>query len=131
MDIDSLTTTHIKRAIDLLSKKEALQAQLSTLDEEITNLLGGGAQLARAKTATNGAKSKNNGNGRPKGKTRGALKEKILAELRSAGATGVSVKDLVAKLSKKSANLHAWFNMTGKNIPGLSKIGRGIYRLVE
>ena len=60
---------------------------------------------------------------------RGALKESIIAELKSAGESGISIKELSEKLNVKSANLHAWFGSTGKKLEGLSKIGPAKYRL--
>lgn len=128
MDIHSLTSAHLKRAINLLAKKEALQKQLSTLDSQISSLLGGREATPR-KAAAPGTKAIK---GRAKkGRRRGDLKQSILAELRQAGLEGVTVKNLVQKLGSKSANIHAWFNMTGKNVPGLTKTGRGMYRLEE
>lgn len=126
MDIHSLTSAHLKKAITLLAKKETLQKQLADLDSQISDLLGGPTAVARknvepkAKTAKTRTK---------KTKGRGALKNSILAELRGAGVEGVSIKSLVKKLGSKSANLHAWFNMTGKRMPEIKKIGRGVYRL--
>jgi len=63
-----------------------------------------------------------------KGK-RGALKELILAELKTAGSKGVSVKDLSAKLGVKNQNVHVWFSTTGKTVSGLKKSGPGRWEL--
>ncbi len=129
MDIHSLTSAHLKQAIRLLDKKEALHKQIAELDSQISDLLGGEAPAAARKDGQGKAKATKTRATKTRG--RGALKESILAELKSAGAEGVSVKSLVEKLGNKSANLHAWFNMTGKNVPGIKKIGRGVYRLDE
>jgi hypothetical protein len=59
---------------------------------------------------------------------RGALKEQILAALKSAGAKGVSVKDLSDKLGVKTQNVHVWFSTTGKTV-GVEKVSPGVYRL--
>lgn len=126
MDINTLTTTHLKQAMSLLSKKETLQNQLASIDEQITDLLGGTPATTR-KAPADKAKVTRGRASKPKG--RGALKASILAELKAAGSEGVSIKDLVPKLKSKSANLHAWFNVTGKRMGGIEKIGRGTYRL--
>ena len=128
MDINTLTTTHLKQAMSLLSKKEALQNQLASIDEQIADLLGGTPAPAKQAPAVK-AKATRSRASKPKG--RGALKASILAELKSAGVKGVSIKDLVSKLKSKSANLHAWFNVTGKKMGGIEKIGRGTYRLAS
>ncbi len=131
MDIQSLTSAHLKQAISLLAKKEALQEQLDSLDKQITSLLGGSTLVAPRKEKAAPAKVKTGKKRVTKSRGRGALKESILDALRAAGASGISIKDLVDKLGSKSANLHAWFNMTGKKMPSIKKIGRGIYRLDE
>jgi len=61
---------------------------------------------------------------------RGSVKEAVIAELKAAGKTGVSVTDLAVKLNTKSQNLYTWFNQTGKKIPQIKKSGRGTYRYV-
>ena len=60
---------------------------------------------------------------------RGALKEKILRALRAAGRRGISVAELSRKLAVPNANLYVWFHTTGRNVPGLKKIGTARYRL--
>lgn len=68
--------------------------------------------------------------GRPaKGAKRGALKARILGELKKAGSAGVAVQTLAQTLKAKPQNIHVWFSSTGKNVPGLTKIGEGRYRL--
>lgn len=83
------------------------------------------AKSARPATAAKAAKpAKAVKSGR-----RGALKSKILAELNAAGSAGVAVRDLAAKLKIKPQNVHVWFSSTGKNVPGLIRLGEGRYRL--
>lgn len=60
---------------------------------------------------------------------RGQMKEQILAELKSAGAEGTTIKDLAAKLKANYKNLYVWFVTTGKSIPGLTKVGPAKYKL--
>ena len=65
---------------------------------------------------------------RPRSK-RGALKEKIVRALRSAGKKGATVGELSKKLKVPSANLYVWFNGTGRSVRGIKKIGVAKYRL--
>ena len=68
--------------------------------------------------------------GRRRGKARrGALKEKIMAALESAGSAGVHVKDIAADLATKPVNIHSWFHSTSKRNPAIRKISGGHYRL--
>jgi thioredoxin-related protein len=57
------------------------------------------------------------------------LKEKIVAALRASGKRGTTIRELADKLKVRSANLYVWFNGTGRNVPGLKKIGPAKYRL--
>jgi hypothetical protein len=60
---------------------------------------------------------------------RGELKNQILAELKKAGNTGITIKDLSDKVNTKYKNLYIWFVTTGKRIPGIEKVGPAQYRL--
>jgi hypothetical protein len=60
---------------------------------------------------------------------RGALKAKILRQLKAAGPEGALVRDIAAKLKANPQNIHVWFSSTGRNVPGLVRIAEGRYRL--
>ena len=60
---------------------------------------------------------------------RGALKERILRTLRSAGKKGATVSELSKNLKVPSANLYVWFNGTGRSVSGIKKIGVAKYQL--
>jgi len=60
---------------------------------------------------------------------RGQLKAQILNELKLAGAEGVTVKDLAAKLNANYKNVYIWFVTTGKKIAGIKKVGPAQYKL--
>ena len=60
---------------------------------------------------------------------RGALKEKIVRALRTAGKKGATIGDLSKKLKVPSANLYVWFNGTGRSVPGIKKIDVAKYQL--
>ncbi len=113
-----------KRAV-LQEQLDALQQQLATLKDQLFDEGAAGPAKAPAKPVS---KPAGPGNGRSK---RGALKEQILAALSSAGDAGVRVTELAAALGTKAANVHAWFHSTGKNIPGLTKVSGGHYRMKE
>jgi hypothetical protein len=62
---------------------------------------------------------------------RGALKEKILGYLRTAGDKGVTVVSLVPKLGRDRRKIAKWFYLTGPNVPGLKRVGPGKYKLAK
>ena len=61
-----------------------------------------------------------------KGRFQGApLKERIVQTLKSAGKSGVTVKDLAAKLGKSYGNVSVWFHTTAKGINEIKKVEPG------
>ena len=61
-----------------------------------------------------------------KGRSPGApLKERIVQTLKSAGKSGVTVKDLAAKLGKSYGNVSVWFHTTAKGINQIKKVEPG------
>ena len=55
------------------------------------------------------------------------LKASLLKALSAAGASGITVKELAAKLKVKPGNIFSWFYTTGKKISGIKKIGEAKY----
>jgi transposase len=53
------------------------------------------------------------------------LKEQIVQNLKAAGKTGVTVKDLAAKLGKSYGNISVWFHTTAKGINQIKKVEPG------
>src|SRR6266566_5526726 len=61
-----------------------------------------------------------------KGRSAGApLKERIVQSLKTAGKSGVTVKDLAAKLGKSYGNISVWFHTTAKGINQIKKVEPG------
>ena len=142
MNPTDYTTTQLRQALKLLERKETIQAQVAALEQQLARLVGGsssglspvvaakgkGAGKAGAKEqAAKGAKPRK-ASSREK---RGSLKEAILTELKAAGQSGLGLKELAGKLQRESRHVSAWFASTGKKLPNLKKIGRGIYSLVD
>lgn len=59
----------------------------------------------------------------------GAVKAQVEELLKTAGAEGMTVRDLAAKMGVKRTNLSVWFSTTGKKNKALKKIAPGHYRL--
>ena len=60
---------------------------------------------------------------------RGQLKAQILDELKNAGAAGITIKDLAAKLNANYKNVYVWFVTTGKKVAAIKKVGPAKYKL--
>ena len=57
--------------------------------------------------------------------SRAPLKERIVQTLKTAGKSGVTVKDLAAKLGKSYGNISVWFHTTAKGINEIKKVQPG------
>src|SRR6266516_5861907 len=63
---------------------------------------------------------------RAKARTPGApLKERIVQTLKTAGKSGMTVKDMAAKLGKSYGNISVWFHTTAKGINEIKKVEPG------
>jgi hypothetical protein len=114
----------------LTERKEALMAQIQEIDREmvrVQNKFGIPSREGDLQAPVTVSRAPG-GSVRRRSK-RGALKEKILRALRSAGKKGATVGELSKKLKVPSANLYVWFNSTGRSVPGIRKIGVAKYRL--
>src|SRR5438477_11854356 len=61
-----------------------------------------------------------------KGRSPGApLKQRIVQTLKTAGKSGVTVKDMAAKLGKSYGNISVWFHTTAKGIKEIKKVEPG------
>jgi hypothetical protein len=126
----TIPSATLRQLVKLSERKEALMAQIQEIDREMVRLqskfgvpsrnpaLRAPVTVSRSRARSRGRRAK-----------RGALKAKIVQALRAAGTSGATIQELSSKLGVPSANLYVWFNGTGKNVPGLQKIGTAKYRL--
>ena len=63
-----------------------------------------------------------------KGGRRGALSERILEHLKTAGPGGIKIADVADQLGAKYKNIYMWFSTTGKK-HGIKKVAPATYRL--
>lgn len=80
---------------------------------------------APARPAAAGARK-----GKGKRAQRGALAENIVETLKSAGAKGMTVKDIADEVGSNYRNVAVWFVTTGKKNKAIKKIAPATYRLV-
>ena len=127
MALSNLSSAQLTQLISLVKEKEALQLKLEQVD----------AALQALETGKSVPKKRGRKPGRPAGATAKAktgkrgkrLKEPLLKELKAAGPTGITVKELSAKLKVKPGNIFSWFYTTGKKIKGIKKVGEAKYAI--
>src|SRR5713101_1971135 len=125
-----IPSSALKQLVRLSERKEALMAQIQGIDREMARVQGKFDVPTRREEQP--ARVTVSGTRRPprSGRTqRGALKEKIVRALRSAGKKGSTIRELSNKLKVPSANLYVWFNGTARNVRGIKKIGVAKYRV--
>ena len=115
----------LKQMMQLEQQRGALQLEMDALEQRLTTLqkklLGSEAAPAKSTPAKRGSSRQRT--------QRGALTDKIMSALESAGSAGVRVKELGEVLGIKVANIHAWFHSTAKRNPSIVKVDGGHYRL--
>jgi hypothetical protein len=129
MDISKLSSAQLARAIRLVKVKETLETKLQKVVSELGSLEGA-APVRRGRKPGRPKKTAGRKPGRPPGRParRGKrLKESLLKALKSAGAPGITVKELAAKLKVKPNNVFSWFYTTGKKVSGIKKVGEARY----
>jgi hypothetical protein len=141
MDLTKLNTDVLRDLLKLTEQKADLQKQIAAIDSSLAALVSGTAGAAPVVRARRGRKPKAASEqpakvkepktrGRRAGR-RGALKERILALLAVAGADGMAVRDIAAKLGAKNQNIHVWFSTTGKKLKEVRKVGEARYAMVR
>jgi hypothetical protein len=130
MALFNLSSVQLAQLIGLVKEKESLQAKLDQVNSDLRSLETGKAAPKKrgrkpGRPAGSGAKTKV---AKVKRSKRGKrLKEPLLKALSSAGSSGITVKDLAAKLKVKPGNIFSWFYTTGKKISGIKKVGEAKY----
>jgi hypothetical protein len=128
----NLSSAQLAHLIGLVKEKETLQAKLDHVNAELQALESGKAapkKRGRKPGRPAGAKNKVTITTTKKSKRGKRLKEPLLKALKSAGSSGITVKELATKLKVKPGNVFSWFYTTGKKIKGISKVGEAKYAL--
>lgn len=128
MSLANLTSDQLNRLIELVKRKEELQAELARLDAEFQSLESG-SPLPKKRGRKPGRPSASANEAAPTKRRRRLtrLKEPLLKALESAGAAGITVKELSAKLNVNPGNIFSWFYTTGKKVKGIKKVGEAKY----
>jgi transposase-like protein len=121
MNLTTLNAADFKKIVGLLSEKETLLAQIAQINRELAAF--GGA----APTKTANAKPSRKAGAKPKVKraARGSVKAAMVELLKQAGAAGMTIKEIAAKLGASYGQVYTWFQTTGKAIKEIKKVGPG------
>jgi hypothetical protein len=143
--LTTLSVKNLKQAVAIRERIDSLQRDLDRITGAQAALERNGAPRrkqrrmsaaarARISAAAKARWAKRNGKQRvsrlaaTKTKRRfpGApLKERIVQTLKTAGKSGVTVKDMAAKLGKSYGNVNVWFHTTAKGIREIKKVEPG------
>ncbi len=61
----------------------------------------------------------------------GQFKDSVIGLVTAAGKSGISVKDIAARLGVNPQRIYAWFNATGKNVKQIKKVAPATYGWTE
>jgi hypothetical protein len=111
MKLSNYRSADLRKAIQLLQEREKLMGKLQNVEKELDAI---GAKAAGRPNAGQRA-------------PRGALKEAVIEALKTAGATGLSPKELAASLGVSGMQINAWLASTGKRVKEIKRVGRGKY----
>ena len=131
MALSNLSSAQLAHLIGLVKEKETLETRLEHINAQLNSLESGkpvGKKRGRKPGRPPGTKNKLaavvKGGKTKRGKR---LKAPLLKLLSAAGSSGITVKELAAKLKVKPGNIFSWFYTTGKKISGIKKVGEAKY----
>jgi hypothetical protein len=128
MALSTLSSAQLAHLIGLVKEKESLEAKLERINAQLNSLETGKPvpkKRGRKPGRPAGVKNKVVKGGKTKRGKR--LKAPLLKALSAAGSSGITVKELAAKLKVKPGNIFSWFYTTGKKVSGIKKVGEAKY----
>jgi len=143
--LTTLSVKDLKQAVAIRERIEGLQRDLDRITGAKAAPVKNGAPQRRKRRMSIAAKAKISAamkarwakrrgkqsksrlaTSKAKGRSPGApLKERIVQTLKSAGKSGLTVKDLTAKLGKSYGNISVWFHTTAKGMKEIKKVEPG------
>jgi hypothetical protein len=124
MNLTQMTSADFNRIAKLLERKESFQAQIAKIDAQLAAFDAGGPPAP-----TKGKPGRKPGRKVKQAKS-GAVKTAIIELVKGAGAAGITVKEVAAKIGGGYNRVSVWFNSTGKRVKEIKKVGLGTYRWV-
>ena len=125
MNLSALSLKQLEHIVGLLKEKEALQAKVDDVNREIQGLENGKASAPSASESLNDSPLSKRI--KKRFRRRGGLQKAVLKALKSAGAHGLSVKQLAVQAKVQKSSLAVWLYTSGKKIAGLKKVAPGVF----
>lgn len=125
MNLSALSLKQLEHIVGLLKEKEALQAKLDDVNRDLQGLENGNASAPRGSESLN--HSPRSKRIKKRSHRRGGLQDAVLKALTSAGAKGLTVKQLAAQAKVKKSSLAVWLYTRGKKISGFKKVAPGVF----
>ena len=125
MNLSALSLNQLEHIVGLLKEKEALQAKLEDVNRDLQRLENGEASAPNVPENLN--RSTRSKRVKKRFRRRGGLQQAVLKALTSAGAKGLTVKQLAVRAKVKRSSLAVWLYTSGKKIAGFKKIAPGIF----
>ena len=142
MQITRIDKDGLRRLLTLTEKKEQILESLREVEQQIQKTAAAlgvqfvdstslppstaSAKPSRARSQSNTSNKAPSKGPRSEGRS-GALKNRIVSLLETAGPQGMRVKDVAKALGVKVANISVWFSTTGKKIT--TKLAPGVFAL--
>ena len=125
MNLSSLSLKQLEHIVGLLKEKEALQTKLDGVNRDLQRLENGKASAPSASESLNDSpRSKRI---EKRSRRRGGLQQAVLKVLKSAGAKGLTVKQLAVQAKVKKSSLAVWLYTSGKKVSGFKKVAPGVF----
>ena len=125
MNLSALSLKQLEHIVGLLKEKEALQAKLDDVNRDLQRLENGEASAPNVPENLN--RSTRSKRVKKRFRRRGGLQQAVLKALTSAGAKGLTVKQLSVRAKVKRSSLAVWLYTSGKKIAGFKKIAPGVF----
>jgi predicted Zn-ribbon and HTH transcriptional regulator len=125
MNLSALSLKQLEHIVGLLKEKEALQAKLDEINRDLQGIENG--KVSAPSTSESLNYSPRSKRIKKRSRRRGGLQEAVLKVLKSAGAKGLTVKQLADQAKVKKSSLAVWLYTSGKKISGFKKVASGVF----
>ena len=125
MNLSALSLKQLEHIVGLLKEKEVLQTKLDCVNRDLKRLENGsGSALSATESLNDSPPSKRI---KKRSRRRGGLQQAVLKALKSAGAKGLTVKQLAVQAKVKKSSLAVWLYTSGKKVSGFKKVAPGVF----
>jgi hypothetical protein len=125
MNLSALSLKQLEHIVGLLKEKEVLQTKLDGVNRDLQRLENGsGSALSATESLNDLPHSKRI---KKRSRRRGGLQQAVLKALKSAGAKGLTMKQLAVQAKVKKSSLAVWLYTSGKKVSNFKKVAPGVF----